>query len=125
MSDPIPADNTRVPQGRVTITEVSVETTGVLPPATVPKTRWSNVALGLGALSLLLAPLFGVGIIPAVLAVITGHIAKFREPQGRLKAVVGLGLSYVALVVGTAVLVFVAIPLVLAFLVSAGYILTD
>jgi len=38
---------------------------------------------------------------------------------------VGLALSYIALVVGTAVLVFVALPIVFAFLVSAGYILSD
>ncbi len=38
---------------------------------------------------------------------------------------IGLGLSYVALVIGTAILVLVALPIVLAFLVSTGYVLTD
>jgi hypothetical protein len=125
MSDSPSVENTRAPQGQVTVTQVSLETTGALPPTKAASTRWSSAALGLGALGLLLAPLFGVGIIPALIAVITGHIAKHREPQGRVKAVVGLGLSYLALVIGTAVLVFVAIPLVLAFLVSTGYIITD
>jgi hypothetical protein len=66
-----------------------------------------------------------VGIIPAILAIIIGHVAKNLEPQGLAKSAIGRGLGYVGLVVGTAVLVFVAIPLLLAFLVSTGYILTD
>jgi len=34
-------------------------------------------------------------------------------------------LSYVALVVSTAILVLVALPIVLAFLVSTGFVLSD
>jgi len=112
------------PITEVTVTEVNVETTGALKRRS-QGTALSTSALVLGIISLALAPLFGVGIIPGVVAVITGHIAKHREPHGRLRSALGLGLSYVALVVGTAVLVLVAIPLLLAFLASAGYILTD
>ncbi len=115
------------PITEVTVTEVHTETTGALKKSQRPSegTALSTTALVLGILSLALAPLFGVGVIPAVMAVITGHIAKHREPRGRLKSALGLGLSYVALVVGTAVLVLVAIPLLLAFLVSTGYILSE
>lgn len=111
----------------ITVTEVSVETRGALPDRRDESvsTRWSGVALVMGIVSLALAPVFGLGVIPAIATVIIGHIARYREPRGRLKASVGLGLSYAALVVGTAVLVLVALPLVLAFLVSAGYILSD
>jgi hypothetical protein len=68
---------------------------------------------------------FGAGIVFAILAIITGHIAKVIEPEGLVKAAAGRVLGYVGVVAGTAVLVFVAIPLLLAFLVSTGYILTD
>jgi hypothetical protein len=115
------------PITEVTVTEVHVETHGALRKSQRPseKTTLSTTALVLGIISLASAPLFGVGVVPGVLAVITGHIAKHREPRGRAKAILGLGLSYVALVVATAVLVLVAIPLLLAFLVSTGYILSD
>jgi hypothetical protein len=120
MSDPQPITE-------ISVTEVHVETTGTLKAPALPAegTALSTSALVLGAISLALAPLMGIGVIPAVLALVTGHIAKHREPRGRLKSALGLGLSYVALVVGTAVLVLVTIPVLLAFLVSAGYLLTD
>jgi len=111
----------------VRVTEVGVETKGVLPPARSlnTSTTFSTLALVLGVLGVLLSPVLGIGVIPAVLGVITGHIAKYREPLGRVRSMVALALSYVALMVGTAILVLVALPVVLAFLVSTGYILAD
>jgi uncharacterized membrane protein len=64
-------------------------------------------------------------VFPAILGIVMGHIAKRGDALGQIRAMVGLGLSYVALVVGTIILVFVVTPIVLAFLVSAGYILAD
>jgi hypothetical protein len=81
--------------------------------------------MGLGVLSLLFAPVFGVGLLPAIVGIIMGHIAKRGEPVSRIRAMIGLGLSYLALVVSTAILVLVALPIVLAFLVSTGYVLSD
>jgi hypothetical protein len=111
----------------VRVTEVGVETKGVLPRAQSlnTSTTLSTLALVLGVLGVLLSPVLGIGVVPAVLGVITGHIAKYREPLGRVRSMVALGLSYVALMVGTAILVLVALPVVLAFLVSTGYILAD
>ncbi|KGA04839.1 MAG: hypothetical protein GM43_4785 [actinobacterium acMicro-4] len=86
---------------------------------------WSKVSLWSGIVSLALAPVFGIGVIPAILSIVLGHIAKHREPQSMSLSQVGLALSYIALGVGTAVLVFVALPIVFAFLVSAGYILSE
>ena len=40
-----------------------------------------------------------------------------------MRSTVALALGYVALAISTAVLVFILLPLSLAFLVSAGYIL--
>jgi hypothetical protein len=88
-------------------------------------TTFSTLALVLGVLGVLLSPVLGIGVVPAVLGVITGHIAKFKEPLGRVRSMVALALSYAALMVGTAILVLVALPVVLAFLVSTGYILAD
>lgn len=109
------------------MTEVSVETTGAMPtPARrSPGTPWSTSSLWFGIVSLALAPVFGLGALTGVVSIIVGHHAKRVEPQGIVRWGVGLGLSYVALVVGTAVLVFVALPLTLAFLISGGYILAD
>lgn len=115
------------PISGLSVTEVSVTTGGALRArrAPVPGLRWSVTSLWMGIVSLALAPVFGIGVIPAILSIIVGHIAKYREPQGMLSSRVGLALSYIALVVGTAVLVFVALPIVFAFLVSAGYVLAD
>jgi hypothetical protein len=111
----------------VSVSEISVERTGSLPAPKNPKagSTISRVALGLGVFGLLFAPVFGVGVIPAIIGIIVGHIAKRGEPVSRVRAAIGLGLSYVALVIGTAILVLVALPIVLAFLVSTGYVLSD
>jgi len=111
----------------VSVSEISVERTASLPPERQSKagSTVSRFALGLGILSLLCAPLFGVGVVPAIVGIIVGHIAKRGEPVSRIRAMIGLGLSYVALVIGTAILVLVALPIVLAFLVSTGYVLAD
>jgi hypothetical protein len=109
------------------VQEVSRETRGALRAKrpSEPGLRWSKASLWMGVISLALAPAFGIGVVPAILSIVVGHIAKHREPQGISGSRVGLALSYVALAAGTAVLVFVALPIVFAFLVSAGYILAD
>ena len=111
----------------VSVSEISVERTGSLPAQSEPKTgsALSRVALGVGVFSLLSAPVFGVGIVPAIVGIILGHIARRGEPVSRIRATIGVGLSYVALVIGTAVLVLVALPVVFAFLVSTGYVLAN
>jgi len=111
----------------VSVSEISVERTGSLPTERESKagSTVSRFALGLGILSLLCAPLFGVGVVPAIVGIIVGHIAKRGDPVSRIRAMIGLSLSYVALVIGTAILVLVALPIVLAFLVSTGYVLAD
>ena len=132
----VPPSTDQQPTGRHTITEasvteLSVETTGVLPGDTrgndvrigeTPGTL-SKVALGLSVASLVLAPLFGVGAVLAIVALILSHVAKRGDQLGRLRAMVAMGVSYVALVVGTAVAVLVTLPIALAFLISTGFIL--
>jgi hypothetical protein len=115
------------PLGGLQAREVSREIKGPLRARKqgAPGLAWSKASLWMGIVSLALAPAFGIGVIPAILSIVVGHIAKHREPQGMPRSRVGLALSYIALVVGTAVLVFVALPIVFAFLVSAGYILAD
>jgi hypothetical protein len=129
MSDQVQPSGKDTPETitEVSVSEISVERTGTLPEPTHPKTgsTVSRVALGLGVFSILFAPVFGVGAVPAIVGIIVGHIAKRGDPVSRIRATIGLGLSYVALVVSTAILVLVALPIVLAFLVSTGYILSD
>ena len=115
------------PIGGLQVREVSRETKGPLRArrTAAPGFGWSKASLWMGIVSLAIAASFGIGVIHAILSIVVGHIAKYREPQGIPRSRVGLALSYIALVVGTAVLVFVALPIVFAFLVSAGYILAD
>ncbi len=62
----------------VSVSEISVERTGSMPPQRENKagSTVSRFALGLGILSILFAPLFGVGVVPAIVGIIVGHIAK-------------------------------------------------
>ena len=113
------------PIRELSVTEVSVSTTGSYTKPREGGKAWSVASLRLGIASLALAPLFGLGILIALPSLVVGHRARALEPQGVVQSMIGLGLTYTALVVGTAVLVFVALPLTLAFLVSMGYILTD
>lgn len=125
--DAAPKPSADHPITEVSVTEVSVETTGAMPAPSRRSqgTPWSTSSLWSGIVSLALAPVFGLGALTGIVSIIVGHHAKRVEPQGLLKWGAGLGLSYVALVVGAAVLVFVALPLSLAFLISSGYILAD
>ena len=129
MSDQLQPSDREEPEviTEVSVSEISVERTGSLPARSKPQTgsTLSRVALGVGVFSLLFAPVFGVGIVPAIVGIILGHIARRGEPVSRIRATIGVGLSYVALVIGTAVLVLVAPPIVLAFLVSTGYVLAN
>ncbi|MGB4713318.1 MAG: hypothetical protein WBH26_04855 [Pontimonas sp.] len=113
------------PITEVSVTEISVETTGVMPVRRPVSggTRLSKAALGTAVAALVTAPVFGLGLFPAIVAIILGHIGKKASPAGRMRSTVALALGYVALAISTAVLVFILLPLSLAFLVSAGYIL--
>lgn len=109
----------------VKVTEVSVSHTGAYPAPRAETHRWSKASLWLGVASFLLAPVFGLGALVALPSLAVGHLARVREPEGLLRTTVGLWLTYAGLLVGLAVLVFVALPLTLAFLISMGYILPD
>lgn len=111
----------------ISVREVSVTTTGRMRGSSrkTESTTLSRVAMVLGFVSLALTPVFGVGVVPAVAGILLGHIAKYREPLGSFRATVGLASSYLALIIGTAILVIVVLPITLAFLVSTGYLLPD
>ncbi len=113
------------PITQVSVTEMSVETTGILPrrPSAGEGTQLSKIALGSAVSGLVLAPIFGLGVFPAILGIILGHVGRRGAPAGRGKSTVAVVLGVGALIIGTAVLVFLTLPLSLAFLVSAGYIL--
>jgi hypothetical protein len=111
--------------GKIRVTEVSVSHTGAYQAPRPETLRWSKASLGLGVASVLLAPVFGLGALVALPSLAVGHLARNREPQALVRSTVGLWLTYAGLLVGGAVLVFVALPLTLAFLISMGYILPD
>lgn len=115
----------KTPITQVSVTEVSVSNTGAYVEQKPVVHRWSKASLWLGIFSLALAPLFGLGVLVALPSLAVGHLARVREPERLVASTVGLWLTYVALVVGIAVLVFVALPLTLAFLISMGYILPE
>ena len=115
------------PITQVSVTEVSVETTGLMKegPAPGQGTRLSKIALGAAVGALVLAPVFGLGVIPGILGMVLGQIGRRSAPSGRVRSTVAVAISAVGLVISTAVLVFLTLPLSLAFLVSAGYILDN
>jgi hypothetical protein len=113
------------PITEVSVTEVAVSQTGTYVEQKPVVHRLSKASLWLGIFSLALAPLFGLGVLVALPSLVVGHLARGREPRGVMSSTVGLWLTYLALIIGIAVLVFVALPLTLAFLISMGYILAD
>lgn len=127
MSDPQPTNSfpEALRTSSVRVTEVRVETTGAMPRRPSEGTAWSTTALVLGLVSLALTPVFGIGVVPAAITVALGHIARRIEPRGRVRSSVALGAAYLALAVGTAILIFVVLPITLALLQSTGWILSD
>lgn len=80
------------------------------------------LSLLFGVLGVALSPAFGLGVIPAVLGIISGHWAR-RHASGRVQSMIGLTLSYLALVVSMAVAVVIATPILRSLLVSGGLLL--
>lgn len=91
-----------------------------------PRNPWlPNISVSLGILGLALSPALGIGVIPAILAVVTGHIAKPHPRARRGTVVVGLILGYLGIAVSVVVGILAATPLVRALLVSAGFLLPE
>ena len=88
------------PITRVSVTEVSVETTGLMKEAPAPGqgTRLSKIALGAAVGALVLAPVFGLGVIPGILGMILGQIGRRSAPSGRVRSTVAVAISAVGLV---------------------------
>lgn len=87
------------------------------------RTPWTPLlSLLFGVLAVALSPAFGLGMIPAVLGIISGHRAR-KHPRGRVQSAMGLTLSYFALAVSIAVAVVVATPIIRALLISGGFLL--
>ena len=82
----------------------------------------SKASLGLGIFGALFAPVFGVGILPAVVGIVFGHLGRRGDSMSRTRAMVGLILSYLAMAVSVFILILVAIPILMAFLTSTGFI---
>jgi len=94
--------------------------------APTPKRPWlPNVSLSLGVLGLALSPALGFGVIPAILAVVTGHIAKPHPLAKKGTVMVALVLGYLGIAVSIVVGVVAATPLIRALLVSAGLLLPE
>lgn len=82
-----------------------------------------TIALSLGILGLALSPAFGLGVIPAVLAVVFGHVALRREERRRGSVVVAVIAGYLGIAVSTVVGVILAIPVIRSLLVALGFLL--
>lgn len=94
--------------------------------APAPKSPWlPNVSFSLGVLGIALSPALGVGVFPAILAVLTGHIAKAHPLARKSTVMVALVLGYLGIAVSIVVGIVAATPLVRALLVSAGFLLPE
>jgi N6-L-threonylcarbamoyladenine synthase len=88
-----------------------------------PSTWLGTIALSLGIIGLALSPAFGVGVIPAILAVVCGHVALRREERRRGSVVVAVIAGYLGIAVSTVVGVILAIPAIRSLLVAFGFLL--
>lgn len=80
----------------------------------------SRASLGLGVFGILFAPVFGLGILPAVVGIVFGHLGRRGDSTSRIRATVGLVLSYLAVAVSVSAMVLAVLPILLAFLSSTG-----
>ena len=91
-------------------------------PPLAPARALSTTSLALGAAGLV----FGWALlgIPSIAAVVLGHLALRREPEGRRLATTGLVLGYVgiAAAVGIVLVVVLAMLLPFAFLATFPYV---
>lgn len=82
------------------------------PRAAAPR-GLSMASLILGVAGLLVG--WGFLGVPSIVAVVLGHLALRREPEGRTLAVGGLALGYVGIAVGLVLGVLIVIALTLPF----------
>jgi hypothetical protein len=82
-----------------------------------------TIALSLGILGLALSPAFGVGVVPAILAVVFGHVSLGREEKRRGSVVIAVIAGYLGIAVSTVVGVILATPVIRSLLVAAGFLL--
>jgi hypothetical protein len=91
-------------------------------PSLAPARALSTTSLALGAAGLV----FGWALlgIPSIAAVVLGHLALRREPEGRTLATSGLVLGYVgiAAALGIVLVVVLAVLLPFAFLATFPYV---
>ena len=82
-----------------------------------------TIALSLGILGLALSPAFGMGVVPAILAVVFGHVSLGREEKRRGSVVIAVIAGYLGIAVSTVVGVILATPVIRSLLVAAGFLL--
>ena len=116
---------------RESVEQIDEPITGLQPTVTStttrspsPKNPWSpSLSVSLGVLGLALSPALGLGAIPAIAGVVTGHIARSHPRAKRGTVTVGLILGYLGIAVSSVVGILAATPLIRALLVSAGLLL--
>ena len=103
-----------------------------LMPSVAPSSRrerrgvstWlGTIALSLAIVGLALSPAFGVGIIPAIMGVVLGHVSLRREEKRRGSVVIAVIAGYLGIAVSTVVGIIVATPVIRSLLVAAGFLL--
>lgn len=90
------------------------------PAAERPKQTLAIVSLVTGIVGIVFSFVFGLGLLPAIAAIVTGHIALKREPHARGFAIAGVITGYSGLALSILVVIVVVVPLIIAWLVIAG-----
>ena len=92
------------------------------PPAEPrPKQTLAIVSLVTGIVGVVFSFVAGLGILPAIAGVVTGHMALKREPHARGFAIAGLITGYVGLALSIVFAVVILAPLILAWLFIASF----
>jgi N6-L-threonylcarbamoyladenine synthase len=129
-----PTDGTEAPGADAEHTEQLDEAITGLQPTVRPSTTRARskkapllpaIAVSCGVVGLALAPAFGAGIVPAILAVVFGHSAKHRPLARQGTVMTGLVLGYLGIALSAVMGTLAATPVIRALLVSVGFLLPD
>ncbi|MCU1514183.1 MAG: integral rane protein [Microbacteriaceae bacterium] len=77
----------------------------------------ASMVLGIVAI---ISSFIGLGILPSIAAVITGHLGLKRQPWGKPFSVTGLITGYIALAISVITIAFLVIALFIAIAAGAG-----
>ena len=85
-----------------------------------PKQTLAIVSLVTGIVGVVFSFVVGLGLFPAIAAIVTGHMALKREPHARGFALAGVITGYAGLALSILFAIVVVVPLIITWLIIEG-----